>query len=167
MKIIKFNQAAVEHSTHSNYSFALSKYSFKVRLRVDKTDDIDKVSCLYGSLDFFKTSFQQNLSINLVDELYFYYEGVITYTDPRIFYIFEIRLKDGSKYYVSDNGISKSFSYSSYYCFSYSLSYLNEIDIIYNNKVFNGNIFYQIFPDRFCLADEKRIKTILIVVGIH
>lgn len=159
MKKSKFNKAALMHSTKQNYCFGISKYSFKIRVRFDKKDDIKNVFAVYGSLDFYKKQYKKPLEVELIDEFYKYYTGIISYNDPRISYVILIELKDGSSYYLSEEGLSINYDFSYYFYSSFTLSYLNEIDIIQNNKVFNGNIFYQIFPERFCLGDNSKDKS--------
>lgn len=156
MKKERLNRAAIEHSNKPKYLFAVDKNTIKIRFRVDKKDDIKEIKALYGSLEFYNKQFEKRLEIELVDDLYAYYTTIIKMDDPRIFYVFLITLKSGKSYYFSEEGITDTYNFSFYYYSAFSLSYLNESDIVKNNESFNGHIFYQIFPERFNMGNKNK-----------
>lgn len=153
------DRLALEHFSDSNYCFPISEHQLKIRFRVKKDDDISGVDCLWNVLQFmYLKQYKVEMKIKFNDELYSYYEAVLESEDPRFSYVFLIMLKDGKKYYYSELGVTDSYDFNWFYLTSFRLPYINEIDIP-QNKRFAGDVFYQIFPERFFNGHSSDKKT--------
>lgn len=144
------NFSAIEHYSDSKYSFALNKKEVKVRLRLGKNDDISSVYCLWNNaLRFYKKQFKNLMVKEFSDDLFDYFTTVLTIDDddPRLSYIFYIESKSGN-YFYSEDGFSTDYDFNLSYYNRFSICYVNSSDI-YGNHTFEGNVFYQVFPERF------------------
>lgn len=143
------DRLALEHLSDSNYCFPISEHELKIRFRVKKNDDISSVDCLWNVLQFmYLKQYKEPMTIKFNDELYSYYETVLESEDPRFSYVFLITLNNGEKYFYSELGVTKEYDFNWFYLTSFRLPYINKIDIPDNNS-FAGDVFYQIFPERF------------------
>jgi len=154
------NIYAIQHLSDSNYCFPISKNELKLRLRVQKDDDIKSINCVWNVLqDFYCAQKQQMMHFAYSDELFDYYEVTLFSQDPRFAYVFLITLKDGKNYYYSEFGVSESYDFSLFYLTSFRLPYINSLDIVEDNPTFSGDVFYQIFPERFNSMDKNIDKS--------
>ena len=171
--------SAIEHYSDSRYSFALNGKELKVRLRTKKNDDIKAVYCLCGNSEhFYHHHEEQKMEIEFSDQYFDYYSTIIKVSgnDARLSYIFYIKDINDKGYYFSEDGVTETYDFNFAYYNRFSVYYINESDII-GNKTFEGDVFYQIFPERFrngrvikfSLKDLEMVedkKTILIDHGI-
>jgi neopullulanase len=149
------DKLAIEHRGDSKYSFAISNRDLKIRLRVKKGDDIVSVKCLWNVLEkMYISRLTVEMKIAYEDEYYSFYETVLDSEDPRFAYIFLLETEDGQKYYYSELGLSKSYDFTRFYISSFRMSYINPIDIEVDNPRFKGDLFYQIFVDRFAFSGK-------------
>lgn len=145
------DKRSIEHISDSNYSFPISNNEIKVRIRIKKGDDVKKIECLRNdSSYFYKERKITEMSYIFDDDLFSYYEAILSDSSNRYSYIFYITLNNGKKLYYSESGISETYDYSLSYFNRFRISYANHNDIVFDNKKFQGNVFYQIFPERFC-----------------
>lgn len=150
---------AIEHINDSNYSFPINKTDLRVRLRTKKNDDIKSIFCLWNIMHLmYKTRNQIEMFVKYSDELFDYYECDLISNDPRYSYLFLITSNSGEEFYYSEIGITKDYDFNFYYYNSFRYPYINELDIPRNNVKFNGDIFYQIFPERFNNGNKDIIK---------
>ena len=153
------DKLAVEHLNDSNYCFPLDEHHLKIRLRTKKGDDIKSVTCLWNVLQhMYLTQIKAPMEIAYVDEYYAYYECVLYSKDPRFSYVFYIKTNDGTALYFSELGFTKEYDFSWFYLTSFRLPYINPIDVVFDNKMFSGDVFYQIFPERFNIGDFSKDK---------
>lgn len=143
--------SAIEHYSDSRYSFAINEKELKVRLRTKKNDDIKAVYCLCGNSEhFYHHHEEQKMEIEFSDQYFDYYSTIIKVSgnDARLSYIFYIKDINDKGYYFSEDGVTETYDFNFAYYNRFSVYYINESDII-GNKTFEGDVFYQIFPERF------------------
>jgi cyclomaltodextrinase len=144
------DKLAIEHRGDSKYSFAISDRELKIRLRIKKGDDIISVKCLWNVLEkMYISQMTLEMKIAYEDEYYSFYEATLYSEDPRFAYIFLLETKDGKKYYYSELGLSETYDFAHFYISSFRMPYINPIDVEFDNPRFKGDLFYQIFVDRF------------------
>ena len=148
---------SIEHISDSKYSFPISNKAIKVILRINKGEEINKIECLWNdSAFFYKTRLSKEMFLLFDDELYSYYETTLSNQSNRYSYIFYITLNNGESLFYSESGLSKTYDYSFSYFDRFRISYANKNDIVFDNEKFKGNVFYQIFPERFNRGDFKK-----------
>lgn len=151
---------ALEHSSDSRYCFAIDKNHLKVKIRFKKGDDVDKIFVLWNVFHHIKEKqIEQELDYLCSDDLFTYYETTIYSEDPRFGYIFKIILKDGSCRYYNELGVVSAYDFEFFFCSAFRMPYINESDIVKDNPKFQGDVFYQIFPERFNIGDKKLDKS--------
>ncbi len=143
--------SAIEHYSDSRYSFTINEKELKVRLRTKKDDNIKTVYCLWGNSEhFYHKHDKQEMNLEFSDQYFDYYSTTLKVTgnDARLSYIFYIVDENDEGYYFSEDGVTKNYDFRFAYYNRFSVYYINESDII-GNKTFEGDVVYQIFPERF------------------
>lgn len=153
------NEYAMQHITESKYCFATDGHTVRLRLRVDRNDNPEKIEVVYGGKYTYalkrRTAEMKKL---YTGRLFSWYVAQIKLEDVRFVYVF--KLTEGGKVrYFSEDGLTDNFDFElSYYnCFQYA--YLNECDILKPVDWMKNARFYQIFVDRFCTGDNALDKS--------
>lgn len=151
------NQFALLHITDSEYCFPVSENEIVIRLRTAK-NDIERAYIIYESKYVIGTS-QQKLQMKkeLSGELYDYYSIRLKLEDTRLAYVFY--LYDGKEYYFfSEDGATLTYDFTKGFYNFFQYPYINSADILKKEEWLSQASFYQIFIDRFCMADRNKDK---------
>lgn len=141
---------ALLHVADNPYAFAVDNHQLKVRLRAKK-GDILRCDILHD--DRYRSVGRENrLALTNVawDDLYDYFEGVITSDTKRVRYVFLLTGIDGSHLWYGEKGISVNREEAGYFQFAY----IAEQDIFRIPDWVHDGIVYQIFPERFYNGDK-------------
>lgn len=150
------NKEAFYHHYESNYSFPISLHQLKVRVRTQKNDSITSITCLWNISYFFQKERKETvLQYRCSDDLFDYYEAVLESKIAEFAYVFRIECDEGT-YFYSEEGFMKALDISECEISSFRLAYVNKADLIEENPRFAGNVFYQIFPERFNMGDLNK-----------
>ena len=151
------NKQAIEHKHESRYSFYLDNNRCLIRVRTARNDTIKKVEVLWNEwCQFYKHQNTTILTIAYEDDLFAYYEGIISSEKPSYEYIIKITDGDGKIYYLCDEGLVEKFDFQSSNQLVFMAKFPNESDIVRKNEKLSGRIFYQIFPERFACSDFSK-----------
>lgn len=151
------NQFALLHITDSEYCFPVSENEIVIRLRTAK-NDIERAYIIYESKYVIGYS-QQKLQMKkeLSGELYDYYSIRLKLEDTRLAYVFY--LYDGKEYYYfSEDGATLTYDFTKGFYNFFQYPYINSADILKKEEWLSQASFYQIFIDRFCMADGNKDK---------
>ncbi len=150
------NQYALLHTPDSRYCFAVGKNEIVIRLRAAKEDENMRVFLVYGpKYQFQVEQLEVEMTAHYEDNLYKYYEKRLQLDDVRLAYIFRIE-EDGEKYYYSEDGLTKEYSFPEAFYNFFQMPYINENDRIETVDWMRGAIFYQIFVDRFRVGNTDK-----------
>ncbi|MBQ3795142.1 MAG: glycoside hydrolase family 13 protein [Butyrivibrio sp.] len=152
------NQFALLHIADSAYCFPVSEHEMVIRLRTAK-NDIEKAWIVFESKYVIGDS-QKKLPMEkeLSGELYDYYSVKLELEDTRLAYVFY--LYDGKEYfYFSEDGATVTYDFTKGYYNFFQYPYINSADILKKEAWLSQACFYQIFIDRFCMADDKKDKS--------
>lgn len=148
------DKCALLHIPDSQYCFATNKNQIFIRFRTKK-DDVKKVQLIYNVCHRFqKERFIKDMEITRSDELFDYYDTTIEFDIPSFAYIFKIIDLDGNEYFYSEYEFSKTFDFDMAGLMAYRFPFINDADIIKVNQKFKGDVFYQIFVERFCKGND-------------
>ena len=149
------NKYALQHIVDSSYCFPVSPNEIVLRLRTAK-DDIVRAQVIYESKYVIGES-QKSAEMKkaYVGELFDFYEVKLTLEDTRLAYVFYI--DDGeSCYYFSEDGATENYDFTLGFYNFFQYPYINEADITECVPWMKTAVFYQIFVDRFAMADETK-----------
>lgn len=152
------NKYAMQHIVDSSYCFPVSPNEIVLRLRTAK-DDIVRAQVIYESKYAIGES-QKTAEMRkaYVGELFDFYEVKLKLEDTRLAYVFYV--DDGEKgYYFSEDGATESYDFTIGFYNFFQYPYINEADIHSLVPWMKTAVFYQIFVDRFHMADKKKDKS--------
>lgn len=150
------NETAIYHRSESAYCYAIASNKVTLRLHVDRQDDIEGVSVVYGrKYDFYRYQKTQAMERKYLDRLYAYYETTLSLSDVRLTYVFLLKEK-GKTFYYSEDGLTEDydFAYNFYNCFQYA--YLHESSVIRPVSFLETSVYYEIFVDRFAMGNRGK-----------
>lgn len=147
---IILQKEALLHFADQPFAFAVGKHELKVRLRAKK-NDVAGCSLLHGDR-YQSEGRESSLVLPKVawDELYDYFEGVISTETKRVRYVFYLTGNDGQHVWYGEKGISVNREGAGYFQFAY----IAEPDIFQIPDWVHDGIVYQIFPERFYNGDK-------------
>lgn len=140
----------------SPYAFPTDLHRMVISLRTKK-DDAARVELVYESK--YKIAEKQNtvtMKKSRFSKLFDWYEVTFDLKDTRLAYVFKVYDFDGSYVYFSEDGPTDSYDFSLGFYNFFQYPYINEADIVRPVKWMEKAVFYQIFPDRFCMGDDKK-----------
>lgn len=152
------NRYAMLHIVDSSYCFPVSSNEIVLRLRTAK-DDIVRAQVIYESKYVIGES-QKCVAMRkaYVGELFDFYEVKLTLEDTRLAYVFYV--DDGKQcYYFSEDGVTESYDFTIGFYNFFQYPYINEADITKCVPWMKTAVFYQIFVDRFHMADREKDKS--------
>ena len=153
------NAQALLHIPESNYCFPVDKNEIVLRFRTDRNDCFEQVEVVYESKYFiYERQKSSVMQLAYQDKEFNYYETKLTLDDVRLAYVFRLT-KEGKTYYFSEDRLTKEYDFSLAYYNSFQVAYINENDVHQMVPWMKRAVFYQIFPDRFCMKDEKKDKS--------
>lgn len=150
------NQHGILHIQDSSYAFALSTDHIVLRLRVDKTDAIDKVEVVYECK--YKINMEQlscEMERKYEDAVFAYYELELALSDVRFAYVFRL-WEHGQSYYFSEDGLSREYDFSLAYFNFFQMPYINKADVHQETTWMKSAVFYEIFIERFHQGIEDK-----------
>lgn len=151
-------KSAVYHLGDSIYSFPVSPTKARIRLRVKRDDTIKQINVIWNTQHkFYLTRLVEPMQIKYTDSLFDYYQADLDNGCPGYSYLFEIIDGDGSVWYYNESGFDRKMHLTTTFEDNFAVVFPNEKDIVYPNKAFDGRIFYQIFPERFCRGQNSSI----------
>ena len=143
------NELAIFHAPETQYCFAYRQNIIRVRLRIDKNDNPQKIEVVYGGKYDFSTKQKScKMKRQYEDRLYAYYVGEIHLKDVRFVYVFKI-YDHQNIYYYSEDGLTDSYDYTLSYFNCFQFAYIFSEDVQKPVKWMGKAVFYQIFVDRF------------------
>lgn len=150
------NEQSILHIPDSRYCFPVSENQVILRLRMDKADEIENVELLYENKYLIQgNQLKIEMENKYEDNLFKYYETLLTLEDVRLAYVFRIYEK-GNGYYFSEDGITETYDFSLGYFNFFQLPYINDADIHKEVPWMKNGVFYQIFVDRFYKGMENK-----------
>lgn len=149
------NRYAMQHIVDSSYCFPVSANEIVLRLRTAK-DDIVRAQVVYESKYVIGESQKTELMTKGYEgEIYDYFEVKLTLEDTRLAYVFLV--DDGeNEYYFSEDGVTTTYDFTLGYYNFFQYPYINEADILPCVPWMKTAVFYQIFVDRFYMADTRK-----------
>lgn len=152
------NEHAIFHMPDSAYCFPVSKKRITLRLRAAK-GDISEAWVIYESKYVIaQKQSRRQMTKKFTGRLYDYYSVTLDLEDTRIGYVFYIRIGE-DYYFFSEDGLTRTYDYSSGYYNFFQYPYINEADILYRVPWTSHAVFYQIFVDRFYAGDIEADKS--------
>lgn len=149
------NRFAIQHIVDSSYCFPISSNEIILRLRTAK-NDIVRAQVMYESKYVIgETQKTAEMRKAYTGELFDFYEVKLTLEDTRLAYVFYIN--DGEKnYYFSEDGVTETYDFTLGFYNFFQYPYINEADIMDCVPWMKTAVFYQIFVDRFHMADKEK-----------
>ena len=150
-------KSAILHQSDSKFSFPVSATKAIIRLRTKRNDTITSVKVIWASGHrFWQERTTTQLAVKYSDDLFDWYECELDNGAPGYSYLFEITDSDGSVWYYNESGFDTVLRINRAFEDNFNVVFPNESDIVVPNKQFEGRVFYQIFPERFAKATNKR-----------
>ncbi len=150
------NEQALLHMPESNYCFATGRNRLKLRLRMQRGEQVEAVKVIYGcKYDYSTIRKEKELPLRYRDRLYDYYEVELLLEDVRLAYIFQITF-DGRQHYYSEDGLTSTYDFEQGYYNFFQVPYLNEADFFPVVEWMKSAVFYQIFIDRFYQGNKAK-----------
>lgn len=150
------NKQAILHIPQSKYCYPINQNSVVLRLRMDKNDAPDRVEVVYGcKYTFYLEQKTAEMEAKYRDDLFIYYEIVLTPGDVRLTYVFRI-WKEQKYCYFSEDGITSEYNFKLCYYNSFQMPYINKSDIHEVVDWMRGAVFYEIFIDRFYQGKNEK-----------
>lgn len=152
------NRYAMYHATDCAYCFPVSEKEIVLRLRTAR-GDMKRVQVIYESKYVFgQTQKRAVMRKACSSELYDYYTVTLRLTDTRLAYIFYLESTDGD-WYFSEDGVSRQYDYKLGFYNFFQYPYINRVDIMEPVEWMRDAVFYQVFVDRFYMADQKKDRS--------
>lgn len=149
------NKLALLHRIDSEYAYPLDEKRLVLRLRVSKEDEFKVIEVFFNpAMRFIKERQVKEMKVKYVDNYFKYYEVTLFNNFPSFSYIFHIVTSDNEEYFLSDEGLSRSYDYSLSQVSAFRYAFINPDDVIKVNPKFEGRIFYQIFVDSFFKSES-------------
>lgn len=149
------NKFAMQHIVDSSYCFPVSSNEIVLRLRTAK-DDIVCAQVMYES-KYVIGETQQIVDMRkaYTSDLFDYYEVKLTLEDTRLAYVFYV--DDGEKkYFFSEDGVTETYDFTIGFYNFFQYPYINDVDVMDCVSWMKTAVFYQIFVDRFHMADMEK-----------
>lgn len=150
------NRQGVLHIPDSKYCFPLDEHTLVLRLRLDRTDAIEKVELIFESK--YKIQMQQKqvlMERKYEDAEYAWYETELTLSDVRLAYLFRI-WENGSGFYYSEDGLTENYDFAVAYFNFFQMPYINAADIHREVGWMREAVFYEIFVERFFRGKKRK-----------
>ena len=149
------NKLALLHRIDSEYAYPLDEKRLVLRLRVSKEDEFKVIEVFFNpAMRFIKERQVKEMKVKYVDNYFKYYEVTLFNNFPSFSYIFHIVTLDNEEYFLSDEGLSRSYDYSLSQVSAFRYAFINPDDVVKVNSKFEGRIFYQIFVDSFFKSES-------------
>lgn len=149
------NSYAIQHIIDSSYCFPISENEMVIRLRTAK-NDIENVWIIYeNKYEFGSRQKKKQMKKSFEGELFDYFTIKLQLEDTRFAYVFYV--DDGEQqYFYSEDGITETYNFEKGYYNFFQYPYINKIDVMPYVDWMKHAVFYQIFIDRFNMADTKK-----------
>lgn len=143
---------AIRHVNTKRYVYLRSRNCLVFRIRTAR-EDIKSCHLIHWP----RTNIEKKKEVKLIckqrDALFDYYEVEVSFAKVARYhkYYFKLEGHDGEILYVNAYGIHKNEPDDGYFEFLYA----NQNDIFQVPEWSKGNIYYQIFPERFCNGNRE------------
>lgn len=153
------NEHALLHKPDSNFCFPVGAKQIIIRLRVMKGEPFHKVSVLHACKYEFHIARKETMMVKKYSDRYFdYYETKLDLDDVRFAYIFALDTNEG-RFYFSEDGVTKEYDFNLGFYNFFQLPYISKEDVHETVEWMKSAVFYQIFVDRFLMANEQKDKS--------
>lgn len=156
----KMNLCAVLHIPGTVDICPCEDGRIRLRLRTAR-DDFAQVRLVYSCNKYNWTTERHRTRMKkaFADSDFDYYAAAIPLTDTRFAYIFELLRRDGELFYLSEEGISRSYDQNLAYFSFFQYPSMYEYDRVKVPGWVRTAVAYQIFPERFAIGDPARDLT--------
>ena len=149
------NKFAMQHIVDSSYCFPVSSNEIVLRLRTAKDDIVCAQVMFESKYVIGETQKTVNMRKAYTSELFDFYEVKLTLEDTRLAYVFYV--DDGEKkYFFSEDGVTETYDFTLGFYNFFQYPYINSVDVMDCVPWMKTAVFYQIFVDRFHMADTKK-----------
>ena len=144
------DESQFRHQSDSRYCFCLGDGRVLLRLSVAKEVALDRVEALVGDPITFgggkHTAY--DMALRHEDRSFKYYEVEVRHVPARYMYCFKLHTPEGS-FFFSEAGLTREYEYGLAFLNAYQFIAENPVDYSLVNPRFEGDVFYQVFPERF------------------
>lgn len=149
-------KSAIFHQSDSIYSFPMQDGRACIRVRTKRDDTICSVNVIWNTAHrYYLERFSEPMVKRYQGQLSDYYEAYIGNGNPGYAYVIQFVETDGTTWYYNESGFSQTLNVNTSFEDNFTVVYPNEKDIVVANPVFEGRVFYQIFPERFAKGSKK------------
>ena len=149
------NRFAIQHVVDSSYCFPVSSNEIVLRLRTAKNDIVCAQVMYESKYKIGETQKTADMCKAYISDLFDYYEVKLTLEDTRLAYVFYV--DDGEKkYFFSEDGVTDTYDFTLGFYNFFQYPYINDIDVMDCVPWMKTAVFYQIFIDRFNMANSQK-----------
>lgn len=150
-------KSAVFHQSESIYSYPLNATAARIILRTKRGDSLHKLQVIWNTSHlFWRERSAEDMELFRSDALFDYYKLDMDNGNPPYSYLFSMEDEKGVTWYYNESGFDTRLHLTTTFEDNFVVNFPNERDIIYPNRAFEGRVFYQIFPERFCRGDHTK-----------
>lgn len=147
------NKYAVYHKAKSNFCYAYSENEVHLRIKT-ACKDCDRIELIYGDKYEWHRAKTIEMNLEFTDGTYDYFTVSLKDTNKRLSYYFALYSR-GVKYIYTEYGFLEKFKEGDEHFFIFHYPFINKEDIHEVPEWVKEAIFYQIFPDRFAIGDNR------------
>lgn len=147
------NKYAVYHKAKSSYCYAYSENEIHLRIKT-ASKDCDRIELIYGDKYEWHRAKTVEMMLEFTDGTYDYFTINLKNSSKRLSYYFALYSK-GVKYIYTEYGFLEKFNPGDEHFFIFHYPFINKEDIHEVPNWVKEAVFYQIFPDRFAIGDER------------
>lgn len=147
------NKYAVYHKAKSNFCYAYSENEIHIRIKV-AIGDCEKVEITFGDKYEWHRAKTEEMTLEFTDGIYDYFTIALKNMSKRLSYYFHL-CSQGEKYTYTEYGFLDKFHQGDEHFFVFHYPFINKEDIHVVPEWVKEAVFYQIFPDRFAIGDDR------------
>ena len=147
------NKYAVYHKAKSNFCYAYNENEIHIRIKTAK-DDCDKIEIIFGDKYEWHKAKTEEMKLEYTDGIYDYFTIALKDMSKRLSYYFSLYSK-GIKYTFTEYGFLDKFNPGDEHFFIFHYPFINKEDIHEVPEWVKEAVFYQIFPDRFDIGNDR------------
>lgn len=149
------NKFAIQHIVDSSYCFPVSPNEIVLRLRTAKNDIVCAQVMYESKYVIGETQRTVDMCKAYTSDLFDFFEVKLTLEDTRLAYVFYV--DDGEKnYFFSEDGVTETYDFTLGFYNFFQYPYINGVDVMDCVSWMKTAVFYQIFVDRFHMADTEK-----------
>lgn len=147
------NKQAVYHKAKSSYCYAYNENEIHIRIKTAK-NDCQKIEIVYGDKYEWHHAQSKKMNLEFSDKDFDYFTVVLSMDSKRLSYYFKIYSMN-KQYIFTEYGFLDKFSKGDEHSFVFHYPFINKEDIHEVPDWVKEAIFYQIFPDRFAIGNNR------------